>query len=406
MSDVHGSRRRRLGPLLGAEIASTTGSVMTMLALPWLVLTTTGSPARAGFVAAAEWVPMALLGIPSGSIAARLGPLRTMMTCDAVRAPIVALIPILYWLDALPYGLLLGLAFLLGACFPAHFASQRTILPALLGEEHETVTRGNVLLQAANRLPLVAGPALAGALIGLIGAPAVLLVDAGSYVLSVALLAFVPVVALPREPAPSERDLLAGIRQLGRDRLLGSVTFANAGMELAMQMLFLSLPILAYTVYDQQVEVGAALLTAWGVGALIGMPLTARLAARDPVLLVRIGFVIQALPLWLLALDLPVPVLCAAMFVSGLVNSLVNAPSMTLLTLRVPEPLRAKAMLAFITVTLTAGGLGLVVAGPAAQALGARTLIACSAALATACAVAFAVSTSRRAARRSPSPLL
>jgi hypothetical protein len=159
MSDVRGSRRRRLGPLLGAEIASTTGSVMTMLALPWLVLTTTGSPARAGFVAAAEWVPMALLGIPSGSIATRLGPLRTMMTCDAVRAPIVALIPILYWLDALPYGVLLGLACLLGACFPAHFASQRTILPALLGEEHETVTRGNVLLQGANRLPLVAGPA-------------------------------------------------------------------------------------------------------------------------------------------------------------------------------------------------------------------------------------------------------
>jgi MFS family permease len=177
-------------------------------------------------------------------------------------------------------------------------------------------------------------------------------------------------------------------------------------MELAMQMLFLSLPILAYTVYDQQVEVGAALLTAWGVGALIGMPLTARLAARDPVVLVRIAFVIQALPLWVLALDLPVPVLCAAMFVSGLVNSLVNAPSMTLLTLRVPEPLRAKAMLAFITVTLTAGGLGLVIAGPAAQALGARTLIACSAALATACAVAFAVATSRRAPRRSPSPLL
>lgn len=400
------ARRRALAPLLGAEIVSTTGTAMTALALPWLVLSTTGSPARAGFVAAAEWVPMALLGIPSGAIASRLGPLRTMMACDAARAPLVALVPVLYWLDALPFALLLALAFLIGAFFPAHFASQRTILPSLLGEETGVVTRGNVLLQAANRLPLVIGPALGGALIGLIGAPAVLLVDAGTYLISLALLCLVPTQRPTAPPDPAERGLLAGVGYLGRDRLLGSLTFANAGIELAMQMVFLALPILAYTAYDKQVGIAAGLLAAWGAGALIGIPLAVSLADRPPVALLRIMLVIQSLPIWALAFELPVSVLAAALLVSGIANPVVNAPTTALVTLRVPEPLRAKAMLAFVTITLGTGGIGLIVTGPAAQAFGARTVIACGAALGTACALSFALATGRRARRRMGAPVL
>ena len=39
-------RHRPLRALLAAEVISTTGAQMTRLALPWFVLTTTGSPAR------------------------------------------------------------------------------------------------------------------------------------------------------------------------------------------------------------------------------------------------------------------------------------------------------------------------------------------------------------------------
>jgi hypothetical protein len=53
--------RRRPGPLaalLAAGVVSTTGSQMTLLALPWFVLVTTGSPARMGVVVAADLLPM------------------------------------------------------------------------------------------------------------------------------------------------------------------------------------------------------------------------------------------------------------------------------------------------------------------------------------------------------------
>ena len=73
-------RRPGLGALLVAEIVSSLGSQMTFLALPWFVLATTGSATRMGVVLAVELVPVALLGIPSGTVAARLGARRTMLT--------------------------------------------------------------------------------------------------------------------------------------------------------------------------------------------------------------------------------------------------------------------------------------------------------------------------------------
>jgi MFS family permease len=387
-----------LRPLLVAEIVSTTGAAMTAIALPWLVLSTTGSPARAGLVAAVEWLPMALLGIPSGSVAARLGPRRTMILCDAARVPVVAAIPLLHWAGALDLVPLLLLAFLVGAFFPAHLASQRIILPELLGEAAGEVTRGNAVMGAANRLPLVLGPALGGALISAIGPAEVLLADAATYGVSALLLITRVPERAPGAATQADRgDLWAGTRALARSTVLRPLTLANAGIELAMQALFLAIPILVFTEHEGRAAVAGALIAAWGAGALAGTALALRLASRPPLTLVRAALLAQSLPLLLVAAPLPAPLLAAGMLLSGLANPVANAPSFTLVTLAVPPPLRAKAMLAFLTAALAAGGVGLFLTGPAADAFGARQVILGAALLSTACAAGFAL-----AARRMP----
>jgi len=82
-------RDRRLLALLVAETISTTGSQMTWLALPWFVLVTTGSATKTSFVAAAELVGLAALGLPGGKLLGRLGARRTMILCDSARAPLM-----------------------------------------------------------------------------------------------------------------------------------------------------------------------------------------------------------------------------------------------------------------------------------------------------------------------------
>jgi MFS family permease len=387
---------RPVRALLGAELLSTTGTAMTGLALPWFVLQTTGSPARTGLVAAAGWAPMVLLGIPAGSLVSRLGARRTMIACDLARVPLVAAVPILHALGALTFGMLVALAFAIGVFVAPHLASQRALLPELLGAHEGAVMRANAVLQAANRLPVVLGPALAGVLIAAVGASEVLLADAATFLASAALLArFVPERGGP--PVDDASGWVwAGVRYVAGDPILRPAVIAATGVELAAQALFLALPILAFVEYDRDPGVAGVLVAAWGVGALLGSAAAFRLADRDPLALIRRAALAQALPLWALALDVSPAVAAGALLASGLANPLVTAPFTTLATLGVPQALRARVMLAFLTASTAAGGLGLVLAGPLAEALGVRTVLLGVAAVATVAAAGFGAATRGR----------
>src|SRR6266508_3020474 len=211
----------RSGPLRAlvlAEVVSTTGSQMTWLALPWFVLTTSGSATRMSFVVAAEVIGLGLLTLPGSRLLGGLGARRTMMICDAARAPLIVLIPLLNWADALSFPLLLAIAFAIGALTAPSFAAHKVILPELFGEDERLVTEANALTQAASRASLLLGPVVAGVLISLIGAPAVLLVDGASYLLSFLLVAlFVPRRPPIEAPAVGRTARRAGTRA-GRSR--------------------------------------------------------------------------------------------------------------------------------------------------------------------------------------------
>src|SRR6266566_1239996 len=79
-------RDRAVLALLVAETVSSVGSQLSALAIPWFVLVTTGSATKMGLVFAAELIPIAVLGIPSGAVIQRLGPRGTMLLSDFVRA--------------------------------------------------------------------------------------------------------------------------------------------------------------------------------------------------------------------------------------------------------------------------------------------------------------------------------
>src|SRR6266540_3328617 len=104
-------RNRSLAALLVAETVSTTGSMMTWLALPWFVLSTTGSAGRMGIVLAAEALGVALCGIPGGAASARLGARRTMLVVNAAAAPLILSVAALHLDSILSFGLMLALVF-------------------------------------------------------------------------------------------------------------------------------------------------------------------------------------------------------------------------------------------------------------------------------------------------------
>ena len=186
-------KRSAVSALVLAETISVLGTRMTYLALPWFVLVTTGSPGKMSLVLAAEILPMAILGIPErgGRPAARVAD--DDAVADFARAPILASIPLLYSAGILSFGLLLAIVALLGCFMPPYFASQRTILPELVGEDETRMSQANSSIEGGTAFAALIGPVLAGVLIPFIGAPNVLYVDAATYLVAFVLVfAFVP----------------------------------------------------------------------------------------------------------------------------------------------------------------------------------------------------------------------
>ena len=128
-------RNRPLRALLVAEVISTTGAQMTWLALPWFVLTTTGSPSQMTLVIMAELLGLAAAGLPAGPFVQRLGARKSMLITDVARAPLMLLVPVLHWTGHLTLVGLIVLAALLGALAAPYFTAQKVIVPELLGED-------------------------------------------------------------------------------------------------------------------------------------------------------------------------------------------------------------------------------------------------------------------------------
>ena len=86
-------RDRALLALLARDVISTAGSQMTWVALPWFVITTTGSATKMAIVVAVEAAALGIVGFAAGNLVGRVGLRRTMLVADACRAPLIAAIP-------------------------------------------------------------------------------------------------------------------------------------------------------------------------------------------------------------------------------------------------------------------------------------------------------------------------
>jgi hypothetical protein len=361
--EVTSVKKTAVGALVAAEIVSVLGTRMTYLALPWFVLVTTGSPGKMSLVLAAEILPMAILGIPSGALVQTIGARNTMLLADFARGPILVSIPVLHAAGVLSFGLLLGLVALLGCFMPPYFASQRIILPELVGENERLMSQGNSLIEGGAAFSALIGPALAGLLIPIIGAPNVLYVDAATYFVAFVLV----LVFVPRRKALTQavqHGVLAGVRFLLSDRLLTPLAatviafgFLGAGMSAG-------LPFYAYDELGGSARVAGLFYAALGAGALVGSLAAIALVRKFPPLrLAGFGAIAFVVPMWVLPFLPPWPVVFVALFVATFFTPLINGPLMAVLTSRTPENLRAKVITAVIAINTVAAPLGFILAG-------------------------------------------
>src|SRR5712692_7313810 len=160
---------------------SYTGDVLTLLAIPWFVLQTTGSVTQTGITAFFSTVPMALSAFFGSMLVDGLGYKRTSVIGDLASGLTVALIPVLYCTVGLAFWQLLALVFLGGLLKSPGVTARFSLLPDLAQSAQMDLSRANALTEGVYRVSSFLGAPLAAVLITLLGAVNLLWFDAASF---------------------------------------------------------------------------------------------------------------------------------------------------------------------------------------------------------------------------------
>ena len=338
--------RRPLVTFLTAEGASLVGNKMTMLALPWLVLTTTGSPARVGLVAFAQTGCYVLVRLAGAPLIDRFGPKRCAVAGGLASAAILAAAPLASHLGSLPFAALVGIVAVLGAVQSLTDAAKRLMVPDLVAASGTPLERVTSLYAGVERLSFLLGTPAAGVLIAILGAVDVLLLDAAAAVVAALLIA----AAVPAAPRPDGTDagyvdsLRIGLRYVRADRLLlaisGLLFFTNLIDQATMAVY---VPVWIEQVVGNPAVLGTIAGT-YGLGAVLGSLLFAWRGPRLPRYpTFAVSLLLAGSPvLFGLALTRSLPVLLGICLWVGAMSASINPIISSAMFERVPADLQAR----------------------------------------------------------------
>lgn len=339
------SRRTPLYGWLTSDAISLTGTRVSMIAIPWFVLTTTGSATQTGLVAFAEMAPLVLLKALVGPVIDRVGARRVSIACDLGSVAAVGAIPLLHAAGMLSFPLLLVIVAIAGALRGPGDAAKHAYIPTLVEHARVPMERATGLASTVERTASMAGAAFAGGLVAVVGPINAMAVDAVSFGLSALVLwwstravpASVPTAGAGHDPASGQEregywaELRTGWRFLRHDPLLLGITVMVATTNLIDQ----AYTVLLVPVWAKESGGGAAaiglLFAVFSGASILGSMAAAAWAERMPrfrtylVAFLLCGaprFVVLALgaPLWLV-----LPVMAVGGAASGFLNPILGA---------------------------------------------------------------------------------
>lgn len=367
----------RRGPLaeppfrrfLAGYATSLVGATMVPVALTFAVLGEGYGTDEVGYVLAAETVPLVVLLLAGGVLADRLSRRTVMVAADVVRAGSEALLAVLLLTGSPPLWAFMVLAGVLGA-------GQAFFSPALTGLVPELVPpeqlqEANALRGLATSVGTVVGPALAGLIVAAGGAGWAIAIDAATYAVSAGCLAG---LALPagaaRAPERFTAQLAGGWREFRSRTWLWVIV-----LQFALFHLVAYAPFLVLGAVTAREQLGGAadwglILTAEGIGAVLGGLVAIRLRPRRPLVVGIVGTTAFALPSALLAVPAPTVAIAAGAFVAGVGLAVFAALWDTTLQREVPAAVLSRVSAYDWLGSVALIPLGYALVGPLSDALG------------------------------------
>jgi MFS family permease len=378
--------------LLAADTVSALGSFVSIVALPWLVLVNTGSPARMGLIAAAEMVPYVVSCVFGTPLADRIGLKVSSVVADggsALAMALVAAVPRQGFLS------LVGLVALAGALRGIGDRTKHVLLRPMAAAAGVAMIRVTGTYETLNKGAQLVGAPLGGLLIYWFGAGGAIWLDAASFAVCCLLVAGLVYPPRSGKPVASEgylAALVAGVRQLLDDPVLMAMTacyFALNVLTQAGTAIFIPLWI------AELVRTPAALglvTGAFAVGAVLGGFAFTIIAPGVPrrwafVIGVTVG---SAPRLFVLGLSHSLTVVLVVTFVTGVLSASANPVLGAALYERVPANLQSRVFGLVAAICLAGLPVGGMLAGWTATNLNLTAAILLAACLSLAMTVATA----------------
>jgi MFS family permease len=370
------------------QALSVVGDRITMVALPFAVLSIGGGATQIGIVAAAQFLPFALLSLAAGVLADRLERKRILIASDAARLAVQVTAGLLLVTGTAEVWHLAALAALYGAA-DAFFAPAMTgLMPLTIAEPHN-LQPANAMRGLTFSFGSVLGPVVAGLLIAALGAGGAILFDAATFAVSIACLLLLSPRTVERgAPERFLTDLHGGWREVrARSWILAFLGAMIAYHVIVLPSVFVLGPVLADSEMDGATS-WAVIVFAFGVGSIVGDVLLLRWRPRFALRAAALALAVGSMQAVIFGSGLPVAAIAGIEFVAAIGVSCFFTLWETSLQEHVPE--HALSRVSSYDYLASAGMMpvGALLAGPVSAAAGIHETLAAMSAIGVAAALA------------------
>jgi len=367
-------KRTPLNALYVADAISLTGNAIAQLAIPWFVLTTTGSATFTALVVFFNFLPIVIAAFFGGVIVDRLGFRTTSVVADLASAGAVAAIPLLHLTVGIELWQLMILVFV-GALLDAPGATARAaVLPDMVELAGIRMERASGIRGGIQQGALLVGAPLGGLLVAAFGATNALWLNSASFLISAALVSFF----VPRPGANAEEEapgrflaeLAEGMRFIWNERVLRAVVLTVLLTNLLDAPFPVVMAVFAEDEYGSATDLGL-MYGVFGGAALLGALAYSAVGHRLPRRRTFVGC-FAALPLVYLAMATrpTLPAALVALAVVGFAAGPINPLIFTVLAEVVPTHLRGRVFGAVRAGAWAAIPLGILVGGALVGTIG------------------------------------
>ena len=375
-------RHRDFRNLFLGQSASAVGDQVVIVALALYITERFRSATDLGVVLAAQSLPLIALILFGGVFADRLPRQRLMIAADLGRALLHAGLAVLILAGRPSVTEMIVIEAAFGAARAFFQPAYTGLLPQTIPDELAQEARA--LSSVTANLAILVGPALGAALVVTVGAGAAFVVDAATFVVSAALLAGVHGRPRGDEPVRQSvtRDLRAGWREVrSRTWVWATIAAFTVAVLCAYAPWYALAPGIARTVYGAA-SVFGVLESVAGGGAVLGALVGIRWRPAHPLalgLLLTLFWPAQSIAF---ALGAPLAVVGVLAFCAGASFSLFEVWWETALVRHIPPEALSRVSSYDWMGSLALLPLGFAIAGPLADALGARAVLGAGAGVA------------------------